>query len=460
MSAEKAKTPRELLHDARGIVVKPHVVEALRRKCAALKAEREEERGKRDRAGKSQPIYPAALILSGLLVYEANYGKEVISIRNSKWLSNGLTQNDIDRGDALLAQCGFAEKERAGFKGGKHYRVFHEAIARQIPDLLGTPLDGGEQEEAVSDTASETESPTGVENGAPVSGTASETELRPMRLKQNSDTVSETDPICTSYIPEAKTIDRRARSRESNRSSRATGQRSIDGGKNSIQKKGNEGSKATLDDYEESIRRIPEADIADADRRFGSEWSSKLGDLDEGDLARLACSVGDADRGRMGIAAKKCAEKLATDGVDLPWRYMLRSAHTLVEKRARRTEPKRTPAGTDGNVASANSSPANAQASTHAELASKERPGLHEELAALASAIGADERLSDADAAREPGQDGSKLVVARNARHAGQLRQHYGGRLEEAGWKVITRGELPSMGKADNGEASEAGEVA
>ncbi len=452
MSGEKAKTHRELLHEARGIVVKPHVIEALRRKCAALKAEREEQRGKRDRAGKSQPIYPAALILSGLLVYEEKYGKEVVSIRNSKWLSNGLTQNDIDRGDALLAECGFAKKERAGFKGGKHYRVFHEAIARQIPDLLGTPLGGVEKEEAVSDTAYETEVPAGVGNGASVSDTASETELRPMRLKQNSDTVSETDPICTSYSTEAKTIDRRARSRESDRSSRATGQRSIDGRENSIQKKGKgkNGLKAILDDYEESVRRIPEADIADADRRFGSEWSSKLGDLDEGDLARLACSVGDADRGRMGIAAKKCAEKLAADGVDFPWRYMLRSAHTFVEKRAKRTGPKRAPVEKAGSSASA---------TTAAEPTSGESPGLREELGRLASEIGADERLADAEAV--PGQDGAKLVVARNARHAGQLRQRYGGRLEEAGWRVITRGELPSVAKADDGEApAQAGEVA
>lgn len=451
MSAEKPTTPRQLLHDARGIIVKPHVVEALRRKCASLKAEREEARGKRDRAGKSQPIYPAALILSGLLVYERKYGKEVVEIRNSKWLSNGLSQNDIDRGDALLVECGFAEKARAGYKGGKHYRVNHEAIAGQIPDLLGTPLDVGDEGKAVSDTASETELPAGVENSDPVSDTTSETELRRIGLKQNSDTVSETHYLCTSYETETKTIDRRARSHESNGGSRATGQRPIDGGKNSVQKKGKDDKKATLDDYEESVRRIPEADIADADRRFGREWSSKLGDLDEGDLARLACSVGNADRGRMGIAAKKCAQKLAADGVDLPWRYMLRSAHTLVEKRAKRTDQKRTSAEKAGNPASAD-----APTNTTAETASKERSGLQEELAAFASEIGADERLADADAVS--GEDGAKLVVARNARHAGQLRQRYGGPLTEAGWRVATRAELISTGKAD--DRSEAGEVA
>lgn len=448
MSDSKPKTPRELLHDERTIAVKPVVVEALRRKHAALVAEREERTGKKGRPGSSPPILQAALILSGVLVLEKKYSKTRVHIEDSTLKGNGLTKNDIERGDKLLVECDFVVKERAGYKGAKHYVADHEAIAEQVPDLLGMLLVGASP---VSDTASETGTLEGDEEDAPVSGTSVGNTIPTLRRKQDSGTASETHPLCTSYELASETIDRRARSHEGDGSDEETGEGSIDGGKEfeKKEKKGKGNGTDSLNDFEEIVRRISEANLTDADRRFGEEWSSKLGGLDGGDLARLSCSVGEADRRGLKFATKTCAKKHATAEVDLPWRYLLRSAHKLVAKRAKRAAsmPGQLPAEGEarrGNAPSGNSTGSPTESPTT-------HPGLRQELSALAADLGADERLADADAA--PGEGGEKLVVARNSRHAGQLRHRYGERLEGAGWRVVLREEMPSTGKAGDGQS-------
>ncbi len=332
MAAAK-KSPREHLHSARTIAVKPVVVEAIRRKHAALQLEHEESTGKKVRAGVSPPILPAAIILSGLLVYEKKFSKGIIKIKDAKWIEVGLTKNEIERGERLLDKCGFVEKRRAGYKGSKHYEVDHRAIAEQIDDLLNPTHK--------SETEGVPESDALVGNRNPTHRSETEAVLNPTHKPE-----SDHECISSIYGPKDGLIDPRARARERNGHSSVTGDGSIDDKEKPSEKspnhkkaKSTEGNVLSLNDFEAQVKNIPESAISGDDRRFENRWRSQLGEhhIETLDLARLAHLVGIADRRRLEIAAKTCAAKVQEGTATKPWRYMLKCGITLVQKQEKRS---------------------------------------------------------------------------------------------------------------------------